>query len=79
MKDTLVFRYRDNFLADGTRTNQVVRKLTKNKAGHDWRGSMLILKFKGLHIEYNPSYQDIRAKDMVDIVDFFLYYGNRGI
>ena len=44
MENTLQFYYRDEFLTDGSKLNECVRKITGGMAGHCWAGPMLVMK-----------------------------------
>jgi hypothetical protein len=78
MKDTLFFRYRDDFLRDGySQSNKCIQNIANNKHGHDWRGPLVVLKLKRTNIQDNQSYKDIQQYDFPDIIDFFLYYENK--
>lgn len=72
---TIEASFRDNFLHDGSTSNQAVHNVTKGKAVHDWRGPMVFMRKKELG--YNPlSYEDITLQDFRDVVDYLIYYGN---
>lgn len=76
MSNTLEINYRDNFLVDGrSKKNEVVQKITKGMAGYDWRGPMIVLKFKGVESFHKQDHLDIELTDFPDIVDFLLWYG----
>jgi hypothetical protein len=74
--DTLIIKYRDEFLKDGSKPNLLVRKLCKNKNPHDWRGPMLVLKYEGTIHEMPPSYIDTDFDDLQDIIDYFTWCGS---
>jgi len=46
MKNMLQFYFRDNFMNDGSKLNECVRKITGGKAAHPWAGPILVLKAK---------------------------------
>jgi hypothetical protein len=76
MRNTLVFRFRDAFLYDGSKPNKCIQKMTKNRQFHDWRGPIVVLKSAGTNLYVNTSYMDIESSDVADLIDYFLFYGN---
>ena len=77
MRNKLIITYRDDFLIDGTsKDNQVVKKITKGKVYHNWKGPILIMKGTGVTMNPTENYLDIQTSDFPDIVDFFMWYGN---
>ena len=76
LKDCLVIEYRDNFLFDGSYPNKAVRRITKNKVKHDWRGPILFTKIKGRDVENHFRYIDFELKDYNEIIDYLIWYGS---
>ena len=69
----LVFKFRDNFLNDGSLPNQTVANITKGKKTVDWRGPILVIKLKDC--DDSTEYFDMEMKDLSDVIDFLLWYG----
>jgi hypothetical protein len=76
LENSLKFSFRDNFFNDGSISNKCIKNITNNKNNHDWRGSMLVIKIKGLEGEFPCKYIDIEMKDIQDIKDFLIWYGS---
>jgi hypothetical protein len=77
LKNVLEVFHKDNFFNDGSKPNKLIKKITKNKSTHDWRGPLIVVKFKGLVLSADPVYIDASFDDLVDVVDFFRWYGNQ--
>jgi hypothetical protein len=75
-ENVLEFNYNDDFLNDDSLENQCIKKITKNKNPHPWRGPMLVLKIRGNNWVPYQRYMDMSVKDMNDVVDFLLWYGS---
>jgi hypothetical protein len=71
----LEFNFRDNFFNDGSKTNMLVKNLTNNKNPHNWKGPMVIMKFKILN-KYipDPVYIDASFDDLPNLIDYLLWY-----
>jgi hypothetical protein len=46
-KDTLIIKFRDNFLSDGSKPNKCIQTITGGKAPRPWNGPVLVMKVKG--------------------------------
>jgi tetratricopeptide (TPR) repeat protein len=76
LENTLIFAYRDNFLNDGSKVNECVKKVSSNMNQHQWRGPLLVTKKMGYMSQHKERYLDVELTDFPDIIDFFLYYGS---
>lgn len=75
---TVLVICREAFGLDGSTTNACVRKMTKGRARHDWRGPLFVFSQGGT--DRDPYiYQDIKAGDLRIVIDYFLAYGNPSI
>lgn len=76
LQNTVSIFYRDTFLVDGSRANSGIAIATKGLMGHDWRGSILVMKQLGN--SYNSrGFLNIDTVDFRDAVDYFLAYPSR--
>ena len=73
--DTLLINFRDDFLADGSKPNTTVHKLTNGLHQHNWKGPILVTKKEGKELLTDYDYKDIEIDDFENVVDFFLGYG----
>lgn len=60
---------RDTFALDGSEVNQCVAKLTGGKAGHEWRGPVVVTRKEG------EVYGDVGLGDLRVAREYLLYYG----
>ncbi|KAL8986714.1 MAG: hypothetical protein Q9169_008765, partial [Polycauliona sp. 2 TL-2023] len=77
LKQTYEVWMRDNFLGDGSEPNQSAKAATKGDMAHEWRGPLIVLKYKsegegGSNVEYG----DMDMRDYRDAVDYLTYYTN---
>ncbi len=72
--DTIEFKWRDNFSADGSKPNQCIKKITQNRNYFDWRGPMVVTRYRGKGPE--GDYLDLEEYDFLDIIDYLLWYGS---
>jgi hypothetical protein len=71
--DTIEFKYRENFLHDGSKLNQCVQKITQNRSFYDWKGPIIVTRYRGKGAE--GDYLDLEEHDFLDIIDYLLWYG----
>jgi hypothetical protein len=76
LNNTLVITFREEFGIDGiSKTNKAVEKLTKNCCPFEWKGPILITKFRGIDLRSDFNYLDVEMNDIEDIIDYFSLYG----
>jgi hypothetical protein len=65
---------RETFLIDGSTSNGCIRHATNERATHDWRGPVVVMRRPGTAID-PLFYEDVGAGDFRVVVDYFLSYG----
>lgn len=65
---------RETFLVDGSSPNGCVRKYTKGRAAHDWRGPIVVMRQPGTAVD-PLVHEDVRAADVRNAIDYFEWYG----
>lgn len=70
---TILVQYQYALRIDGSEPNQSIIEVTKGRLGHNWRGSVVILRRPGRAMDLG-FHEDIRLADFRHVVDYFLTY-----
>ncbi|KAI1348769.1 hypothetical protein F5Y01DRAFT_317410 [Xylaria sp. FL0043] len=71
--------HRDNYLNDGSATNNSIATITATNPGehHDWRGPIIAYAMIGMDPYHATRYRDIDLNDFRHVADYFISYGTR--